>query len=223
MFTGLIEEVGAVAELATGPLARAAGGELRIEAAKILPKLDAGSSVAVNGCCLTVTQKLEKGFVCDLSPETLARTGFRRLAAGAPVNLEAPLTLGTPLGGHVVQGHVDGVGTLVALEAVGDGNYWLDVNVPAELMRYIVKKGSVAVEGISLTVAALNGTRVRAAIISFTYENTNLRALQPGDPVNMECDVLAKYAEKLLSDRAARAPEAATSKLTLERLREEGF
>ncbi|MBI2956874.1 MAG: riboflavin synthase [Acidobacteria bacterium] len=224
MFTGIIEEVGRVAELATDPLGGAAGGRLRIEAAKLLEKISVGSSVAVSGCCLTVTEKTDSGFACDLSPETLARTGFRRLRAGAEVNLEAPLTLSTPLGGHLVQGHVEATGTFVELRALGDGNYDLQVDVPAELTRYLVEKGSVAVEGISLTVAAMEGARLGVAIIPFTYENTNLRSLQPGDPVNLEFDVLAKYVEKLLADSGlVRSRKPPSSKLTLDRLRDEGF
>jgi len=220
MFTGIIEEVGTVAELSTD----SSGGRLRVACAKLLPRLGVSSSVAVSGCCLTIVRQDEGGFWCDLAPETLARTGFRRLRAGSEVNLEAALTPATPLGGHIVQGHVDGTGTLAGLPAAGDGNYWLDVDVPPELARHLVEKGSVAVEGISLTVAALEGTRLRVAIIPFTYENTNLRSLQPGDPVNLECDVLAKYVEKLLQERpgTARTPTAA-SRLTLDRLREEGF
>ena len=220
MFTGIIEEVGAVAQLATDP----AGGHLKVACRKLLPRFEVSASVAVSGCCLTIVRREEDGFWCDLAPETLNRTGFRRLRAGSEVNLEAPLTPATPLGGHIVQGHVDGTGTLVGLPPAGDGNYWLDVEVPPELAPYLVEKGSVAVEGISLTVAAIAGTRLRIAIIPFTWENTNLRRLQPGDPVNIECDVLAKYLEKLLQERpgTARAP-AATSPLTLERLREEGF
>ena len=263
MFTGIIEEVGTVAELTTppsgagqtsragGPARRSLGegGRLRIECQKLLPKLEVSSSIAVNGCCLTVTRREDSGFWCDLSPETLHRTGFRRLQVGAPVNLEAPLALNTPLGGHIVQGHVDGTGTLVGLPAAGlpadlsrvpqreaeakagDGNYWLDLDVPAELEHYLIEKGSVAVEGISLTVASIDGARLRAAIIPFTYENTNLRALQPGDPVNLECDLLAKYVEKLLLDRPlaptkegpATLSRRPPSKLTLKRLLDEGF
>lgn len=220
MFTGIIEEVGTVAELTTDPQ----GGQLRLAAAKLLPKLGVGSSVAVSGCCLTVTRQEDGSFACDLSPETLNRTGFRRLRPGSQVNLEAPLTVGTPLGGHIVQGHVDGTGTFVGLPPAGDDNYWLDVEVPAELARYLVEKGSVAVEGISLTVAAISGTRLRIAIIPFTYENTNLRTLEAGDPVNLESDVLAKYVEKLLSERPGTAHRpGADSGLTVERLREEGF
>jgi len=238
MFTGIIEEVGTVAELATDP----AGGRLRVTCAKLLPRFEVSSSVAVSGCCLTVVRREEDGFWCDLAPETLNRTGFRRLRVGSQVNLEAPLTLGTPLGGHIVQGHVDGTGTFVGLPSAGDENYWLDVDVPPELGRYLVEKGSVAVEGISLTVAAIESTpalrpvpsgaegslgvggRLRIAIIPYTIENTNLRSLAPGDPVNIECDVLAKYVERLLAERpgTARTP-AAASRLTLDRLREEGF
>jgi len=231
MFTGIIEEVGTVAELSTDP----SGGRLRVACAKLLPRLGVSSSVAVSGCCLTIVRREEDAFWCDLAPETLARTGFRRLRVGSQVNLEAPLTLGTPLGGHIVQGHVDGTGTFAGLPSAGDENYWLDVDVSAELARYLVEKGSVAVEGISLTVAAIESTpalrslgvggRLRIAIIPFTWENTNLRSLQPGDPVNIECDVLAKYVEKLLAERpgTARAGRQSASRLALDRLREEGF
>lgn len=230
MFTGIIEEVGSVTELDTGPEGGAAGAKLRIEAGAILAKLAAGSSVAVNGCCLTVTEKIDTGFACDLSPETLMRTAFLRLRPGARVNLETPLTLDKPLGGHIVQGHVDAIGTLVGLTPAGNENFWLDVDVPAALSRYLVEKGSVAVEGISLTVAAIEATRLRVAIIPFTVENTNLASLQPGDPLNLECDVVAKYVEKLLGERAAPpalpakepAPNGA-SRLTRERLLDEGF
>jgi len=230
MFTGIIEEVGSVAELATDPLGGAAGAKLRIEAGAILAKLAAGSSVAVNGCCLTVTEKTDSDFSCDLSPETLMRAAFLRLRPGARVNLETPLTLDKPLGGHIVQGHVDAIGTLVGLIPAGPENFWLDVDVPAALARYLVEKGSVAVEGISLTVAAIEGTGLRVAVIPFTVENTNLASLQPGDPLNLECDVVAKYVEKLLGERVAPAaseakepaPNGATC-LSLQRLRDEGF
>jgi riboflavin synthase len=228
MFTGIIEEVGAITELTTDP----EGGHLRVECSKLLPRFEASSSVAVNGCCLTVTRRDDTGFWFDLAPETLNRTGFRRLKIGAQVNLEAPLTMGTPLGGHIVQGHIDGTGAFLALPPAGDENYWLDVEIPQDLKRYLVEKGSVAVEGISLTVAAIEGTHLRIAIIPYTIEHTNLRTLKPGDPVNIEADVLAKYVEKLLQERAIplQTPPATTQdegktseKLTVERLVEEGF
>jgi riboflavin synthase len=229
MFTGIIEEVGTVAELTTDPT----GGHLRIECSKLLPRLEVSSSVSVSGCCLTVTRRDDTGFWCDLAPETLNRTGFRRLQAGAQVNLEVPLTPSTPLGGHIVQGHVDGTGEFLGLPEAGEENFWLDVKVPPELTRYLVEKGSVAVEGISLTVAAIEGAHLRIAIIPFTIEHTNLRTLHSGDPVNLECDVLAKYLEKLMTERALSAPaaepapalaeKAPASRITLERLLDEGF
>lgn len=219
MFTGIIEEVGTVAELTTDPK----GGRLHVKATKLLPKFEVSSSVSVSGCCLTVTDCDAEGFWCDLAPETLNRTGFRRLRVGAQVNLEAPLTLATPLGGHIVQGHVDATGTFLGLTPAGDENWWLDVEVPESLTRYLVEKGSVAVEGISLTVTSIAGTRLRIAIIPFTYQQTNLRTLQPGDPLNLEFDVLAKYVEKLLQERPGTVSRPSGSPLTLQRLLDEGF
>ncbi|MFQ5926154.1 MAG: riboflavin synthase [Terriglobia bacterium] len=223
MFTGIIEEVGRVVALETTP----AGGTLRVEARKVLDRLSVGMSIAVNGACLTVTSLADGAFLSDLSRETLARTSFRTLKPGRAVNLELPVTPTTSLGGHIVQGHVDGAGTFLGLTPAGNENYWLDVDVPGELLRYLVEKGSVAVDGISLTVAELAGTRLRIAIIPFTYENSNLRTLQPGDRVNLECDVLAKYVEKLLQEQppATTNPRGSKpgSKLTRERLRDEGF
>jgi len=243
MFTGIIEEVGTITDLTTDP----AGGHLRVECSRLLPRFEASSSVAVNGCCLTVTRRDDTGFWFDLAPETLNRTGFRRLQVGARVNLEAPLTMGTPLGGHIVQGHVDATGTFLGLPpadsnqpsspaapAAGEQNYWLDIEIPDTLKRYLVEKGSVAVEGISLTVAAINGARLRIAIIPYTIEHTNLKTLLPGDPVNIEADVLAKYVEKLLQERALplqtspptleqKEEKKTSGKLTLEHLLEEGF
>lgn len=217
MFTGIIEEVGRVAALET----TATGGRLRVEARTVLDRLSVGSSIAVNGACLTVTALADGSFLSDLSRETLARTSFRQLQPGRQVNLELPVTPATLLGGHIVQGHVDGTAAFRSLEPLGE-NYWLVVEVPAELERYLAVKGSVALDGISLTVAGLNGRQLSAAIIPYTYQNTNLRQLAPGDLVNVECDVLAKYLEKLLQERPGSVREPA-ARLTLERLREEGF
>ncbi len=224
MFTGIIEEVGDVGELTTSE--NDAGGRVRIECSKVLPKLKVASSIAVSGCCLTVVAKDETSFSADLSPETLARTAFRRIAKGAKLNLEPCLTLEKPLDGHFVQGHVDGTGTLVGLNEAGDdpsassgqAHYWLDIEIPGALKRYIVEKGSIAVEGISLTVAAIEDNKLRIAIIPFTYSETNLHTLKSGDLVNLECDVLAKYVEKLMGERSA-----APGTLTLDRLRDEGY
>ncbi len=217
MFTGIIEEVGRIATLDVTP----AGGRLRVQAKKVMDRVRAGSSIAVNGVCLTVTALVDGSFSVDLSDETVRRTSFRHLGPGRGVNLELPLTPSTPLGGHIVQGHVDGTGIFRALEPSGE-NYWLRVEVPPELERYLVEKGSVAIEGISLTVATLQGQELGVAIIPYTYENTNLRELQRGEHVNIECDVLAKYVEKLLgAERAAR--QTSEAKITLSRLLEEGF
>jgi len=190
-------------------------------------KLAEGESIAVNGVCLTAKDITTETFAADLSPETLERSSLRTLKAGSRVNLERAMTPAARFGGHIVQGHVDGVGTLAALDPLPDGNYWLAVDIPAELERYVVWKGSITLDGISLTVARLDGLRVGVAIIPHTYENTNLCGLKPGDPVNVECDVLAKYVEKLLvamqlgeaGQRKAATPPA----LTLERFLKEGF
>jgi riboflavin synthase len=214
MFTGIVEHVGRVASLETG----AEGGRLRVDAGPLAPSLEVAGSIAVNGCCLTVVEASEGVFAADLSPETLRRTSFGEIKAGARVNLERPLTAGKELGGHFVQGHVDGVGRLARLSQQG-ANWWLAVRVPPELERYVAMKGSIAIDGISLTVAGLSDGIVEAAIIPFTYANTNLQALLPGDAVNLEVDILAKYVERLTQARRAPGP----SRLTLERLVEEGF
>lgn len=214
MFTGIVEHVGTVASLETG----ADGGRLHVDAGPLAASLSVAGSIAVNGCCLTVVETADAVFAADLSPETLRRTSFGEMKAGARVNLERPLTAGKELGGHFVQGHVDGVGRVAALSRQGD-NWWLGVRVPAELERYVALKGSIAIDGISLTVAALSDGIVDAAIIPYTYANTNLQALLAGDPVNLEVDILAKYIERLTQARGTPAP----SRLSLDRLVEEGF
>ena len=229
MFTGIIEEVGAVAELKRGS-EPSGGAKLVLGARAALattegPKLQEGESIAVNGVCLTAREISAESFSADLSPETLERSNLGSLRPGARVNLERAMTPTSRFGGHIVQGHVDGVGKLVALDPLPDGNYWLSVDVPAELERYIVWKGSVALNGISLTVARLDGNRLGVAIIPHTYENTGLCDLHPGDPLNIECDILAKYAEKLLSNvqiPSGHEPGQPSS-LTMERLIKEGF
>lgn len=217
MFTGIVERIGRIESLERS----AEGGRLRIdlaEAPEIARALPPGSSIAANGCCLTVTEKTDTGFCADLSGETLRRTSFGELKAGARVNLERPLAAGAPLGGHFVQGHVDGVGRVARLASEGP-NWWLAVRVPQELARYVAEKGSIAIDGISLTVAGWREDILEAAIIPFTYAHTNLQGLTVGDPVNLECDILAKYVERLLEARAE--PEA--SRLSITRLIEEGF
>jgi riboflavin synthase len=225
MFTGIIEEVGTVAEVRRG--AKGGGVRLVLRAAEALAqagRLIEGESIAVNGVCLTAKDITAETFAADLSPETLERSSLRSLQPGSRVNLERAMTPSSRFGGHIVQGHVDGVGALIALDPLPDGNYWLSVDVPADLARYVVHKGSITLDGISLTVARLDGLRVGVAVIPHTYEHTNLCALQKGDQINIECDVLAKHVEKLLGDAAPQAgPLSKRSSLTLDRLIEEGF
>lgn len=216
MFTGIIAEVGTLEAIDFGKET----ARIRVRAERTAREMHSGSSIAVNGVCLTATQVEPPLFWADLSGETLARTAFKTIRAGARLNLEQPLAPATPLGGHIVQGHVDGTGVFQALERDGE-NWTLRVELPEALERYAIEKGSIAIDGISLTVAALKENLVEVAIIPYTYENTDLAALEPGDPVNIECDVLAKYVEKFLT--AWRTPHQGESKVTLQRLLEEGF
>jgi len=155
----------------------------------------------VNGVCLTATDIQPDGFRCDLSPETLTRTNLGALREGWLVNLERPAAVGDRLSGHIVQGHVDGTAEFLALAALPDGNWWLKVRIPAELERYVIHKGSVTLDGVSLTVASLQGDVVGVAIIPHTYENTVLRSYRAGTAINVEVDLIGKYIEKLMAPR----------------------
>lgn len=216
MFTGIIEEVGHVAEIkSTGTQRR-----LTVECSGLARELKQGDSIAVSGVCLTAVEITLNSFTADLAEETWKRTSFSRLKAGALVNLELPMRANGRFDGHIMQGHVDGTGALQALQPVAGGNdYRLTIHVPSELTRYIVEKGSLAIEGISLTVVAIDGIEVQFAIIPHTAEVTNLKSLKPGDPVNLEVDVIGKYVEKMLAGRQAEA----TSPITLEKLVRAGF
>ncbi len=190
MFTGLIEGLGEVLQ---------SGARLRVLAPWIAEGAKEGDSICVNGVCLTALEIADGAFSADLAPETLARTGLSSLKAGDMVNLERSLLPTTRLGGHILQGHVDGVGSIVELKEVGGGNWWLTIEVPAELERYLVFKGSIAIDGISLTIANVEGRRVGVTIIPHTWTHTNLHRRMAGDSVNLETDVIAKYVEKMLS------------------------
>lgn len=195
MFTGIIEGTGQVE-------AAQRRGELlvvRIAASAVVDGLAQGGSVAVNGCCLTAVDVGGGSFSCELTQETLRRTAFEgRLTPGRIVNLERPMRADGRFDGHIVQGHVDGVGRIVELRPLGDSASLL-VRPPAGLERYLVEKGSVAVDGISLTVAQLRGEAFEVALIPYTLAVTNLRVARDGDPVNIEVDVIAKYVERLLT------------------------
>jgi riboflavin synthase len=194
LFTGIIEELGAVESLAK----QTAGARLRVRCARVLEDLKPGSSIAVNGVCLTAVEIGRDAFSADLAPETLRRSNLGDLGPGTSVNLERPLAPTDRLSGHIVQGHVDGTGELLALDQLGDENWWLKIRVPAELDRYLVFKGSIAIDGISLTIASLERDVLAVTIIPHTYQSTTLGTHKPGDRVNLECDVLAKHVEKLL-------------------------
>lgn len=194
MFTGIVEELGSVASLE--------GPRLRLSARRVLEDVEMGASIAVNGCCLTVVAWGDDWWEADVSDETFARTSLGSLQPGDPVNLERPVRLADRLGGHLVQGHVDAVGEVV--RAVPD----LQVRVPEQLLRYLVEKGSVTVDGVSLTVVDVLADGFTVAVIPHTAEVTTLGRRRPGDAVNLEVDVMAKYAERLL---AGHLPERSTA------------
>lgn len=215
MFTGIIEHVGTIESLDL----RRDGGRIAIHAPGVAPSLGVSNSIAINGCCLTVVSRDKERFSADLSGETLGKTSFRELKPGARVNLEQPLTAGKEFGGHFVLGHVDSVGRVTHLTAEGE-NWWLGVQVPEDFARYIVPKGSISIDGISLTVARWRNRIAEVAVIPYTYEHTNLRDRKPGDAVNLEGDVLGKYVERYLEAHKAQSP---SSKFSVETLIEEGF
>ena len=214
MFTGLVEYVGTIVSLDFSN----AGARVRVNAGPLADGLAKSGSIAVNGCCLTAVDISGGAFAADLSGETLRRTSLGEINPGTRVNLERPLTAMKELGGHFVQGHVDGIGRVARLDSEG-ANWWFGVRVPDELARYVARKGSIALDGISLTVADWHDGIVETAIIPFTYEHTNLCSLRVGDAVNIECDVLAKYVERMMEARR----ETVTSRLSVARLIEEGF
>jgi riboflavin synthase len=222
MFTGIIEAAGKIESLEHGP----DGGRLRVSLAgahAIAAETTLGDSISVNGCCLTVVEFTSDHFSADLSGETLRRTSLGEKKSGDIVNLERPLAAAGRLGGHFVQGHVDGVGRITRLEPEGN-NWWLSVAIPEELRRYVAEKGSIAIDGISLTVAKWHDGIADFAIIPFTYEETNVSNMAAGDAVNLEVDILAKYVESLLAQHDASPARAKpTSPLTISNLREQGF
>ena len=214
MFTGIVEEVGRVTRIEE----RGENRRITVAAANVAKELKTGDSIAVSGVCLTALDIGPGSFCADLAPETWARTSFSRMHEGALVNLELPMKADARFGGHIVQGHVDGVGKLVALERIADSeNWWLQIELPGDVEKYTVYKGSISIEGISLTVAKLEGRSCTVAIIPHTVEMTNLNSLRPGDPVNLEADLIAKYVEKMMNG------DSAESTLNVEELVRQGF
>jgi riboflavin synthase len=213
MFTGIIEEVGRVQQISHQSGSR----RLTVSSTQLAKELKKGDSIAVSGVCLTAVEITADSVGFDLAEETWNRTSFSRIKEGALVNLELPMRADGRFGGHIVQGHVDGTGKFVALDAIPNtDNYWLRVEIPSELTRYVIFKGSLSIEGISLTVAGIEATNVTVAIIPHTVEMTNLKSLKHGDPVNLEVDLIAKYVEKMMQGDSA-------SSLTVEKLVAAGF
>jgi riboflavin synthase len=219
MFTGIVEEVGRVTRIGRrGEEQRGENRRITITADRAPKELKTGDSVSVSGVCLTALDIKPGSFCADLAPETWARTSFSRIHEGAQVNLELPMKADGRFGGHIVQGHVDGVGRLISLDRIADSeNWWLQIELPHEVEKYTVYKGSISIEGISLTVAKLEENRCTIAIIPHTVEQTNLHSLKPGDPVNLEADLIAKYVEKMMTSRSAQ------TSLTIEDLVQQGF
>ena len=214
MFTGIVEEVGSVTRIEQ----RGENRRITIAAVDVSQELKAGDSVSVSGVCLTAIDIEPGSFCADLAPETWQRTSFSRMHEGALVNLELPMKADGRFGGHIVQGHVDGVGQLIALQRIaGSENFWLHIELPHEVEKYTVYKGSLCIEGISLTVAKLEGRECSVAIIPHTVEMTNLKSLKPGDPLNLEADLIAKYVEKMMTS------ESEESTLTVQDLVRQGF
>ena len=206
MFTGIVEEIGKVTS--------AGKGRLVVAASKVVQGVELGGSITVNGVCLTVTSFNTDSFSVDIMPETLKRTNLGRLTAGDKVNLERPLTLGKPLGGHLVQGHIDGTGRVASILR-DSGEIILRFEASSEVMRYIVKKGFVAVDGVSLTVVDLDASSFQVSVVNYTWENTILGNRRAGDLVNLEVDIIAKYVERLNQPQH--------SGITAEFLNEHGF
>ena len=213
MFTGIVEEVGKITRIEQ----RGENRRITIAAENAPKELGTGHSVSVSGVCLTALDIQPGSFCADLAPETWVRTSFSRIHEGALVNLELPMKADGRFGGHIVQGHVDGVGKLTSFDRIADSeNWWLEIELPEEIEKYTVYKGSISIEGISLTVAKLDRNRCTIAIIPHTVEMTNLHSLKPGDPVNLEADLIAKYVEKMMKGDAQ-------SSFTIEELVEQGF
>jgi riboflavin synthase len=218
MFTGIIEHFGTIESLAL----QSDGGRVTIHSPTLATKLAVSNSIAVNGCCLTIVSVDKDHFSADLSAETIRKTSFGAdkgaLGKSARVNLEQPLTAGQEFGGHFVLGHVDGTGHVADLRPEGD-SWWYAVRVPDEFARYIVPKGSITIDGVSLTVAECRDNIAKIAVIPYTYEHTNIRDRKAGDAVNLEGDILGKYVERYLEAQSSKP----MTKISLAELTEQGF
>ncbi len=220
MFTGIIEEIGTVKHMTSGGIS----GQIAIKASKVLEGTKIGDSIAVNGICLTVVSLQPDGFTADVMAETVRRTGLKHVRSGDRVNLERAMAAGGRFGGHIVSGHIDGTGTVQSL--VREENaVWVSISAAPGILKYIVEKGSIAIDGISLTVAYTDDRVFKVSIIPHTGQETTLLSRSPGDTVNLENDIIGKYVEKLMRPYAAAQSEetAEESGITLEFLMENGF
>ena len=215
MFTGLVEEIGKIESIRMG----AASCVLTIGCKEVIKDSTVGDSIAVNGICLTVTDIGSSYFTADVMPETMKRSALSMLSAGSPVNLERAMPADGRFGGHIVSGHIDGTGTIKSIRR-DDNAVWYEVETDAQILRYIVEKGSICIDGISLTVAYADAGTFRVSIIPHTIEVTALKAKKVGDPVNLECDIIGKYVEKLMTTQPASVEK---SRITEEFLIRNGF
>ncbi|PKQ66782.1 riboflavin synthase [Labilibaculum manganireducens] len=218
MFTGLIEEIGSIKSIQSG------GKSIRltVSARKIMDDVKLGDSIAANGICLTVVSFNSTGFSADVMPETMSRTNFGLLGAGSRVNLERALRVGDRMGGHMVSGHIDGLGEVAGREH-DDNAIWVSIAAPGNILKYIVEKGSVAIDGISLTVAYVDEKIFKVSIIPLTQEDTTLTSKKKGEKVNLECDITAKYIEKFLFHRDEESAQVEKSDISMNFLKENGF
>lgn len=202
MFTGIVEETGTILSMRSGHLS----SELTIAAKRILSDVKIGDSICVNGVCLTVTRFTKTSFTADVMGETLRRSNLGQLTVKSPVNLERALSLSSRLGGHIVSGHIDGTGGIASIQKEATA-HWLTIQASPDLLRYIVEKGSIAIDGVSLTVAAVNQLNFQVSIIPHTSTHTTLLQKKVGDCVNLECDIIGKYVEKLLTPEPERTAQ----------------
>lgn len=218
MFTGIVEEIGTIQAISHGNLS----SRLTIKASSVLADVHEGDSIAVNGVCLTVTAFQPDQFTADVMGETLRRSSLGTLKKGSPVNLERALSLTSRLGGHIVSGHIDGTGTIASIRKESTA-YWFTIEAAPQLLRYIVEKGSIAIDGISLTVAGVNDTSFQVSIIPHTAGHTTLLTKKAADIVNLECDIIGKYVEKLLKTDTEESANSSQSSLTAGFLAQHGY
>ena len=218
MFTGIVEEVGTVTRIQRGQRSCV----LTVNCSLVLEGTAVGDSIAVNGVCLTVTLLGRHAFSADVMAETMNRSGLGQLSSGSPVNLERAMSANSRFGGHIVSGHIDGTGTIRAVTQ-DDIAVWYTVEAAPSILRYVVEKGSIAMDGISLTVAGVDADSFRVSVIPHTQAVTALRGKGPGDRLNLECDLIGKYVEKLLKPAPAEEKKSAGGRLTKAFLREYGY